>query len=117
MAEKFDNVVLPDSVRIGPFDVRIREYSDVEAAEAGNYGSWHETSLTICIDLDRPPLKVVDTVIHEVGHALWWVYRLRRKDDQERIVAALATGWTQVWRDNPELLGWMAAMLKEDADG
>jgi hypothetical protein len=65
---------------------------------------------TIRIRPDVPSRWViVDTVLHEINHAIFWAYLLRDNDDEERTVATIATGWTQVFRDNPALLAWIGS--------
>lgn len=56
---------------------------------------------------------MVDTVLHEVTHAIYWAYVIEDKDEEERIVTTMARAWTQVWRDNPDLLGWLGLAMME----
>lgn len=100
---------LPSSIRIGPHDISIvvRKLDDCE----GTF-----TSSTSSIELrDEPSSKTVavDTLLHEVNHALFWTCALPQTgNDEEPIAGALATGWTQVYRDNPWLLGWIKKGLQ-----
>jgi hypothetical protein len=50
-------------------------------------------------------------LLHEAGHAIYATYALTEDDTEERIVAAFATGWAQVFRDNPWLLEWLRRSL------
>lgn len=100
---------LPGSIRVGPHDIKIvvRKLEDCE----GMF-----TSSSACIEMrDEPSSKtvVVDTFLHEVNHALFWTCALPQTgNDEELIAGALATGWTQVYRDNPWLLGWIKRGLQ-----
>ena len=51
-----------------------------------------------------------DTLIHEVFHAIWATRALPPMVEEEECVTRLASGWTTVIRDNPELLPmlWLA---------
>jgi len=51
---------------------------------------------------------LVDTVIHELNHAIWAIGNLKtEKEEEERVVAVMASYWTQIFRDNPELIKWI----------
>jgi hypothetical protein len=55
----------------------------------------------------------VDTLLHEVFHAIWAIGQLKDKgQEEERAVAVMATYMTQVIRDNPHLMRWIAKNLK-----
>ena len=51
---------------------------------------------------------LVDTVLHEINHAIWAVGQLKSKaQKEERAVSVMASYWTQIFRDNPELIRWI----------
>ena len=56
--------------------------------------------------------ETVDTVIHEMLHALWMLFD-HDKEHEEHIVRTLSTGLTTVMRDNPKLF----AALQETLNG
>lgn len=56
--------------------------------------------------------KLVDTLLHEITHAIWWAYGLEDDDKEERIVRTMGAAWAQIWRDNPHLLGWLNEAAK-----
>lgn len=99
---------LPSSLRIGPFDVKVIILDQLDGDD--DWGEYLHGSLIIHIVSPQPtPSHAADTVVHEINHALWRISNLRDSDDEERIVSALATGWTQVYRDNPKLIQWIAS--------
>lgn len=102
---------LPVAVRVGPFDltVKICEAADFTEREGETTeGEWSDRDHLIRLrDTHPSALSLMDTLLHEIGHAIYDIYRLTDDDDQERIVATMATAWTQIFRDNPALLNWM----------
>jgi hypothetical protein len=52
-----------------------------------------------------------ETLLHEISHVVWWVYNLKDEDDEERTVHTMATGLTQVFRDNPKVLEYIKESL------
>lgn len=103
---------LPESIRVGPYDVALRvvDKTDALVMEAGGYFEFD--SLTIGIRGEQPSThRAADVLIHEVSHAIWWTSGLQDKDDEERTISLLSTGWAQVYRANPWLLKWLAKAL------
>ena len=105
---------LPATIRIGPFDWNLVHWTSIEATAASRYGecSSHELIIRISPDM-ASPAKLVDTFLHEIGHAIWWVSGLSKQDnsDEERIVSATAITMVQVFRDNPWLTRWIDRCL------
>ena len=68
---------LPDSIRVGPFDFSLQEWTPNQSAAARRYGECASIELRISLQLDMPSAqKAADTFLHEVGHAVWWSYGL-----------------------------------------
>jgi len=63
----------------------------------------------IAVDFARPVDRQLEILLHELGHAIWDVLGLGTRETEERAVAVLAAGWTQVYQSNPELLRWISA--------
>jgi hypothetical protein len=49
----------------------------------------------------------LDTVLHELMHAVYSVCHLRVSDDEERVVGMISSSLVQVFRDNPKLVAWI----------
>ena len=100
---------LPAAIRVGPFDFAVERMNPHDAASRRLWGQFSLIEQVIRVQVDIPsPIKAVDTVLHEIGHAIYWAYGIEDQDKEERIVAVFGTAWTQVWRDNPALLAWVA---------
>lgn len=104
---------LPNSIRIGGYDWAIEKWSSHQSASAQRYGECSIIEQTIRVQLDMPTrFKAVDTLMHEVMHAVFWVYGIHDDDKEERIVAALGSATMALHRDNPWLTKWIEKVLK-----
>ena len=103
---------LPKKIKVAAFDIDIRLVGHEEMASRGEWGNFQAYAYLINIDSSIPSnYKLVDTLLHEIGHALYWAYGIEDYDKEERIVRTFATGWTQVYRDNPELVAFIVKTL------
>lgn len=107
---------IPDTIRVGPFDMAIRLIHHREAEAEQRWGCFHSVSQAIEIQEDFPTAqKAADTLLHEIGHAIYWTYGINDKDNEERIVSTFATGWVQVYQDNPWLMNWIKRAIGKRA--
>jgi hypothetical protein len=104
---------LPQVLRIGAFDFRVESWEHMAAAAAGKFGEFSAIEMVIRVDQTVNHYKVIDTLLHEVHHAIWWAYGIQDSDAEERIVNILSSALLQVFRDNPELVVWIRAMLQK----
>lgn len=103
---------LPVSIRVGPFDFEIEKWNPVAAEESRRYGECSTRGQVIRIRSDMTnAVKAADTFVHELSHAIWWVYGIEDSDSEERTVNLSSTGWVSTYRSNPWLLGWLAGCL------
>lgn len=108
---------LPPSVRVGAHDFTLLPLSIHEASGRRIWGRFEAAAQTIHLQQDMPTSAVaVDTILHEIGHAIWWAYGIQDDDKEERTVRTLATAWAQIFRDNPALIAWIAAWGTSDAE-
>lgn len=103
---------LGDKVKVGPFDIIIEKWSNLQGISKRRYAEFSAAELKIGIDVSHPKIQIIDSLIHEINHAIYWVYKLEESDGEERLVGTMATGWTQVYRDNPWLLKYFAECVK-----
>lgn len=103
---------LPERIKVAAFDIKIITFPDREAELRQLFGEFSALDQTIRIDSKIVgTIKGIDTLIHELNHAIYWAYGIYDEDKEERIVGAFATAWTQIYRDNPELLEFIKAGL------
>jgi len=99
---------LPEVIRVGPYDIQVEVWTHQQACAAQKYGEFCALELTVRVDGSMPHWQMVDSLLHELGHAIWWAYSVQRGDEEERIVAIMALAWAQIFRDTPALLPWLA---------
>ena len=100
---------IPKQVKIGPYWFKIKALNTVED-KIEYFGECNTTTQTITIETNQQPMIVLDSLIHEINHAIWWLFQLEDTDVEEKIVSVMATGWTMVYGDNPELLRWIVGV-------
>jgi hypothetical protein len=107
---------LPPFLRIGPVDVRIEVLDRLPDDDC--WGSHDHRTLLIQLDRTIPSKHyAVDIVLHETMHALYRTWHIDDKTEEEGTVSCLATGLTQVLRDNPQLLNWIQRSLQDKSPG
>lgn len=104
-------ITLPSSIRIAAFDVSIHAWNHLTATAVERFGEWSSIECCIRVDTAVNPLKVVDTLLHEINHGIYWAYGIEDGDKEERVVATMATAWLQIYRDNPKLLSWISDIV------
>lgn len=103
---------LPNTIRVGAYTFGIEIWNRHESLGAQRYGECSSTEQMIRVQDDFATVcKAVDTVLHEITHAIWWASGIQDDDKEERTVNALGSGWLQVYRDNSWLLPWLQKAL------
>ena len=91
------------TIRVGAIDVNVYRMP----LEDDTFGDFSYINTRIRIDDRLEGATLVDTVLHEINHVIWAVGQLKTKmQKEERAVAVMATYWTQIFRDNPQLITW-----------
>ena len=104
-------IQLPTSIRVAAFDFTVVNWNPMAAAGSRRYGEFSSMEGVIRVDPQAGDVKTCDTLLHEIGHAIWWAYNIQDDDKEERIVATTSTAWTQIFRDNPDLLRFIDETL------
>ncbi len=108
----------PPTLRIGAYDWRVEILPDLKDEEGTDLaGTCEERGFIIqinsAIDINPFPLAAVETVIHEITHAVFFASHLAKGDTEERVCLSVGAIWTQILRDNPKLVAWFGWALKE----
>jgi hypothetical protein len=104
---------LPTKLRIGPYDWSIRLIADLKDSGGEEISGQCDCrdfaiELNTNQDIHPFPLIALETVLHEIYHAIFSVAHFQSGDTEERICAVLASYDTQIRRDNPGLVAWIA---------
>lgn len=109
----------PDRVKVGPyfygFSIEDAIYDENDDGSQGNrlYGQCRNVDQVIRLQREyRCVGQAIDTVIHECLHAIWWTFHLGGELEEEPAVTNIATGWTQLMMENPDLDRWINRALK-----
>lgn len=103
---------LPSKVRIAGLDYKITPCDYVYHKR--RYAEFDATGREIRIDGNpNNHYNVLDTLLHEIMHGIYWGYNIKDEDEEERTVTAMATGLSQVLLDNPDLVKWIVRETKK----
>jgi len=105
---------LPTMVRVLAFDIEIVDWKPHGARN--KFGEFSALENIIRIDFSTDKINVVDTLIHEINHAIFWAYGIHDEDKEERTVAILSSAWVQVFRDNLWILSFIGGKLEGAGD-
>ena len=103
----------PAKIKVACFDIDVIDFTQHEATLLARFGEFSALENRIRIDPAINRIKGIDTLLHELSHAIYWAYGIEDEDKEERIVGTFATAWTQIFRDNPDLLVFIQESLKE----
>lgn len=78
---------LPGTLRIGAFDFTVKYWP---GKSSDNDGLCDVENFTIWFKPEQYGPGAVDSVLHEVGHAIYWAYGLGDGDAEERLVTVQA---------------------------
>lgn len=103
---------LPPAVRVGPHDIRFATLGAAEARK--NYGAFVPAEQEIRLHQSYASGSMaVDTVLHELIHAIFAVGTVQMEHGEEHVVSTIATYLAQIIRDNPEFVAWLQATVKQ----
>ena len=92
-----------DRVKIGAIQYKVEYVKELKSPDGRLLdGHLHHNQTRISLDVDMNPQATTQVLLHEVVHAL--AAQMGRQNLKEDIVDALAFGFYQVMRDNPELV-------------
>jgi hypothetical protein len=103
---------IPNILKIAGYEVQVEEYERHHADARNNYGEFSDVELKIRITNSGFKHRDLDTMIHEINHAIWWSYGIENGDKEERIVGMMSTAWAQIYLDNPWLVSYIAETTK-----
>lgn len=56
--------------------------------------------------------RTLEVVLHEITHAINWVYDVDDGTEEENIAEKHGLGWSQFWLANPRFEAWLVHTLK-----
>ena len=103
---------IPKSVKVAGETIDIETFGLEAASVAGIFGAFHplHSKLVVCDELTK--MSCLNTLIHELGHAIYFYYGIEDEDLEEKTVNQMGTGWAQIWKDNPDLVKFLNYAVK-----
>lgn len=99
---------LPKKIIVGPMTFKVVGITDTkDSVKSFEFGRVRLDEQTIEVYPFWGRERVIETLIHEVTHAIFHVWGIKDEDDQERITTSLAFGWATVIKDNPKLMKFL----------
>jgi hypothetical protein len=115
MADLLDT--LPKRIKVGSFTFAVERvassHPDLQQDLGACWGLTQFQRPRILLDDSMPLDRLVNTVWHEVNHAINHSYGIQDGCDEESIACQSANGWMQVNLDNPKLEQWLHRAWRE----
>ena len=104
---------LPRRIKVGQFTFRvtIALQGNCELLD-GNDGRAVWEDYRLYFREDMPIQAAVNTVYHEVTHAINWIYGVTDESTEEQFTTQHTNGQIGVFLDNPRLLNWLIKGLR-----
>ncbi len=97
---------IPNVVRIGPYDWEVELFESHAV-----HGITENHKFKILLEDNKNKLRTLETLVHEIKHAICTSYHIEITDEEE-VVTRISAAWTQVYRDNPELVKFIGRCVK-----
>jgi hypothetical protein len=112
-----NNEYLPSEIKIGAQHYKVIGKSKEWHEETGDYGkvdfSTHEVSVAT---EGRTLGEILDTLLHETLHVVWFEWNIPSRPREERAVRGLGTGLAAVYAQNPEYVHAIERIVEEIND-
>ena len=110
-----------DKVKIGYADYSLNALTEKDAGRRLIDGECHLKEQEIDYDSSMSEQLIMNTILHEIGHAMVHVFGIKFKDEdyEEHFVNAYSGALVTVLRDNPELFkqfGKVFGLLEDEEE-
>ena len=93
---------IPAKIKVAHHSYDVIAEDRVWASETKYRGCCASQTLTIKFDKNLLGTRLIETLLHEVLHAIYHEYNIKDEDEEERIITQMSTGLCQVLIENPE---------------
>lgn len=111
---KKSKLKLPSTIDISYHTIKLELLKPEISLEVGDQqGSYVARDQIIYLDssiIEQGGARGVSLVLHEIGHAIYYVFNLKDRDE-EPVVDSFANAYTEVLRRNKKLTKWIVANL------
>ena len=103
---------LPKAIRVGAYVFKIVKCEPGVSDDEDADGQFRANQEHICVSREVSRTRELEVLIHETNHAVYFTYNIQGEDDEERTVHTLSTAWTQIYRDNPDLIRYIQEVVQ-----
>lgn len=97
-----------EHIKIGPYRFEVNERNVEWMEKNAAHGTFDTLNLQInVVTENRDKIVILDTLLHEILHGIYYLFQLSKGDSEERVVSALSTGLLTVLIDNPEIIKYI----------
>ena len=96
------------TVKVDHRDIRVVGIMQVQK----HLGQYKDRENLIEVGATQTPPDQADTLIHELMHCIWATRSFPKEMKEEEAVTRLASAWSTIMRDNPELVWALMQALR-----
>lgn len=106
----------PKRIKVGYSTFKLIPRSHHWGVRNKAFGTCHPEEGKICFDSTLKKAEVVNTIIHEMLHAVVYMFDINFKStrEEERVVRKMANGLQLVFSENPQFLEWVLQNTNND---
>ena len=94
-------------IKIGAIDYAVEAWDKVESTREERWGQISEYNHTIQVDTECQDWQIVETIAHEIGHAICTRCDL---EVSEHVISTVSASVAALLRDNPQLVEWIMSI-------
>jgi hypothetical protein len=103
---------LPRRMQVGAFVFRVLLESSEHELLAEAFGRCDTDNRRIYVRQDMDAELALNTVVHELSHAVNWVYGVNDDSTEEQFTGQHTNGLIDLWMRNPRLVLWITKTLR-----
>ena len=98
-------------IKVGAYVFTVEPMTKDYFHQSKRYAEFDNYNSVIKVYMDVSNAHILDSLLHEINHALYFAYGIRDEDNEERTVTKIASGWAMIYKDNPKLLDTIKELI------
>ena len=107
---------IPSTVKIGCYSFKVEVGPSWAFQNSSELGHCNLDECAIRLSPTLSPQQLANTFLHEVIHAIHWVYGLEDTSNEERFTNETANGLCALWQDNPQTMDWWKSIVNMESE-
>jgi hypothetical protein len=104
---------LPRRITVGAFTFRVHIEPETHPELVDAFGCCNTNKQLIYLREGQDAALALNTVVHELSHAVNWVYGVEDDSTEEQFTGSHTNGMIDMWMRNPRLFLWIAKLLRQ----